>query len=136
MIAGRNKAGWWGIAGTLAMGGMTALPLMTAHAGEPLPARRGTPAQLPLEGPGKSAEARAKLSEIKVALAWLADRTTFACSLHVRQVRSTMLELTGTVPSKEAHAIALACANANSDLSILDALTVKPGATPRPHEVA
>jgi hypothetical protein len=119
MIAGCNRAGWRVIA-ALALTGTAG-----AQARPAAPPAPATPAlAAPAVAQADSPEARARLSEIKVGIAWLADPATFACSLKLRTLRSTMLEVSGIVPSPEIRTKALELARACSDLSVVDALAV------------
>lgn len=120
MIARRNRACWWSLALGLAVTGADAIHAVAA----PLPLR-ACPAAAPVpNSPATAAETIARLSEIKVQLAWLANPETFACPLKVRSLRDTMLEVSGTVPSAEIRSKALAIAGGSSQISILDTLSV------------
>jgi hypothetical protein len=76
-------------------------------------------------------EARARLIELQIELAWLADPLTVACPLDAH-VDRCLIEITGVVPSVVAHARAIQLASESSDRSLVDALTVKTMAGPEP----
>src|SRR5262249_25432500 len=93
------------------------------------------PAQAPPPTPGAGcctdyaamAPEAGRLQEIKVELAWLADRTTFPCPLTAR-ARAASLEVQGAVPNEAARAQALNLARQCTALPVTDALKVQPGA--------
>jgi hypothetical protein len=129
MIAGRNRAGWWGVAAALALAGTGAAQMFSW----PPPAKPTKPARArDAADTAQSAATRARLSEIKIALAWLSDPATFACPLEVHSQRHCMIVIAGTVPSPQLHAQALEMARLNCKLSMIDALTVAPLTTPKP----
>ena len=114
MIAGRNRAGGWGVIAALALTGTGAFSTQARPTTPPKPA--APTAATAAVAHSDSPEARARLYEIKVGIALLADPATFACSLKLRTLRSTMLEVSGIVPSTEVRTKALELARAHSDL--------------------
>jgi hypothetical protein len=74
--------------------------------------------------PAALAEARVRLSEMNVAIAWLSDPLLFPSSLTARSLRAAMIEVSGAVPSPEAHVRALQVARDHSDVAIIDAITI------------
>lgn len=77
-----------------------------------------------------SAAGLARLAEIKVELAWLADPAAFSCRLAVRANNGT-LEIGGLVHGEELHQRVLRLASGQSALPLNDKLTVQPGPPPR-----
>jgi hypothetical protein len=79
-----------------------------------------------------SQEAAARLSEIKVELAWLGDPATCPCPLTAHAF-GLNLEIRGAVPSEAVRAQAVKLAKEQSTLAVMDALQVQPDlAMPQP----
>src|SRR5205823_3888857 len=71
-------------------------------------------------------EDHARLTQIQVSLAWLADPATFSCPLHAA-ASASVLEVRGTVPDYTARAHALGLAERyRGRLTLIDALSIGP----------
>jgi len=78
---------------------------------------------LPARGGPAPAPESTNVDAIKVKIAWLADRDTFACILGAHST-SAGVEVCGRIPNEKVHKRALALAQANSSSRIVDRLEV------------
>ena len=72
------------------------------------------------------ATAPARLEEMEVELAWLADDATFPCLLHAK-VHGPALEVTGTVPSEAVKMRVLQIAKQTATLAIKELVSLPKG---------
>lgn len=128
MIAGRNRAGWFGVAAALAF--VAQSPAQMQHLTQKPAAK--TSARATAADTARPFDAIARLSEIKVAIAWMADPATFTTPLKAHAIRGGMLEISGTVANAQERARVLEIAQRNSELSIVDALKVHATRTAKP----
>lgn len=120
MRLARGRAGWaLTAAGTI---GLTVAAAAHGSPNKPLTA-------MPLQASAATAMAGglARVVEIRVELAWLADPHTFPYDLAARGTGST-LEVGGLVPDAAVRDRALQVARENSPLPVVDRLLIQPGA--------
>jgi len=123
------RAGWALItASTLGVAVAVTAPASLGAAFGAAPTRFETAPPIPL------ADAQARLVEIKVELAWLADASTFPCELAPMCIGGA-LEVGGMVPSDAMRQRVLQVAREQGRLPVIDKLVVQPCPDlPKPHD--
>lgn len=101
--------------------------LKPAGAVKPAPTSAARPGEAGAMSPAPTpADSQARLAEMRVRIAWIADPLTCPCSLQAR-ANGSMMEVKGEVPSKAAHERAVSLACAHGGLPIVDDVQLRKG---------